>query len=252
MHPILIDLGPLSIYSFGFFIVASFLLGMGWTMREARLKGLDSSLVLDMGFYVLLGGLLGARLSYATLNPGPFLHDPLAIFKLWQGGMVFMGGVLVAAAFTIIYLKIQNQKILPWLDAAAPGLCLGLAAGWLGCLAAGCGYGRPADLAWAVTYTHPEAIGPLFTALHPTQAYHALAALTCFLVIMLVKKNLRSPGRLAGLFLIMYSLLRTLIDFYRDDLSPDLVFLSLNQALGLAMVAVGLVLFYLPGKHVKK
>ena len=252
MHPILIDLGPLSIYSFGFFIVASFLLGMGWTMREARLKGLDSRLVLDIGFYVLLGGLLGARLSYATLNPEPFLADPLAIFKLWQGGMIFMGGVLVAGAFMLIYLKIQSQKILPWLDAAAPGTALGLATGWLGCLAAGCGYGRPSGLPWAVTYTHPEAMGPLFTALHPTQVYHALAALTCFLVIILVKERLRSPGRLAGLFLIMYSLSRTLIDFYREDLNADLVFLSLNQALGLAMVAVGLVLFYLPGKYLKK
>ncbi len=252
MHPILIEIGPITLYSYGFFIAAAFLLGMAWTMREARLQGLDSRLVLDIGFYVLLGGFLGARLSFVTLNPDLFLSDPLAVFKLWQGGMIFMGGAILAAVFMMIYLTLQNQKILPWLDAAAPGVALGLFVGWLGCLAAGCGYGKPADLWWAVTYTHPDTIGPLFAPLHPTQAYHALAALACFIVILLIKNNLRVPGRLAGVFLIMYSLLRILVDFFRDDLTADLVFLSVNQALGLAMVVVGLILFYLPQGHRKK
>lgn len=246
MHPVLIETGPITLYSYGFFMAAAFLLGMAWTMREAGLRGLDRRFVLDIGFYVLLGGLLGARLSFAALNPDLFLDDPLGIIKLWNGGLFFWGGAFVAALFMIIFLRAKNQRILPWLDAAAPGVALGLLVGWLGCLAAGCGYGKPADLPWSITYTHPEAIAPLFLALHPTQAYHALAALACFTVMMLIRDSFIVSGRLAGFFLIMYGLIRNLIDFLRGDVPGDFFFLGVNHGLGLAVVAVGLILYYFP------
>ena len=252
MHPVLIETGFITLYSYGFFMTAAFLLGMAWTMREAGLRGLDRRYVLDIGFYVLLGGLLGSRLLFAAFNPDLFLNDPLGIFKLWQGGLIFMGGAIVAALFMIIFLRMKKQKILPWLDAAAPGVALGLVAGWLGCLAAGCGYGRAADLPWSITFTHPGSIAPLFMTLHPSQIYHILAALVCFVVLLQLKNKLTAGGQLAGVFLIMYSLLRMLADLFRGDVQPELVFMGINQALGLALVAVGLILFHMPFGHEKK
>ncbi len=246
MHPVLIELGPITLYSYGFFMAAAFLLGMTWTMREAGLKGLDDRYVLDIGFYILLGGILGGRLLFAAINPDLFRDDLLGLFKLWKGGLIFMGGAIVASLFMVIYLRVKNQKILPWLDATVPGFALGLCVGWLGCLAAGCGYGKPADLLWSVTYSHPDTIGPLFTPLHPVQAYQALAAFACFVLVLSIKNRFIANGRLAGFFLIMYSLLRMLIDSFRGDIQADIAFLNMNHVLGLAVVAAGLALFFLP------
>ena len=248
MHPVLIEIGPFTIYSFGFFLASAFLLGIAWTMREARLRNLDERLALDIGFYVLVGGLLGARISFAVFNPHLFFSDPWSLFKLWTGGLIFMGGAFTAAMFMVFFLRLKKQPILAWLDAAAPGAALGLFLGWLGCLASGCGYGMPAELLWSITFTHPHAAGPLFTPLHPTQAYHALAALACFVFILSIKGNFHVQGRLAGAFLIMYSLLGMLIDHLRADIQAELYFLSLNQAGGVAGVVAGLVLFYVPAK----
>ena len=244
MHPVLIELGPFKLYSFGVFIAAAFLAGMAWTMREARLRGLDSGIVPGIGFHVLVGGLLGSRVLYVVLNPDFMTQDYLALVKVWKGGFVFLGGALAAALFMIINLYLKKQKVLPWLDSAAPGIALGVFLGWLGCLAAGCGYGRPSDLAWSIMLTHPDAMGPLFSRLHPAQAYHALAGLACFIVLVLIKNYFRAAGKLAGVFIVMYSLLRMLADMWRGDIDP--AFMNVNQALGLAVAAAGLLLLYQP------
>ncbi|WP_028575641.1 prolipoprotein diacylglyceryl transferase [Desulfonatronovibrio hydrogenovorans] len=251
MHPVLIEAGLFKLYSFGFFIAAAFLLGMAWTMREAVQKGLDQRLVLDIGFYVLLGGLAGARLLYVAFNPGVFTDDPLGIFKFWKGGLIFMGGAVSAGLLMIIFLARRKQPILPWLDAAAPGIALGLFVGWLGCFAAGCGYGKPCDLPWCAVFTHPDSLGPLFKALHPTQIYHALVALVCFILLLGVKARTRDQGRIAGLFLVLYPLAGMTVDLLRNDLSRELGIVSVNQVLALGVLVAGLILVYRKTGHYK-
>lgn len=246
MHPVLIEFGHNALYSYGFFISAAFILGMAWTMHEAALKGLDNRLVLGLGFYVLLGGMLGVRLTYVAINSHAFVDNPLDVITLWNGGMVFMGGALVAALFMFLFLLTKKQNILQWFDAAAPGVALGIFLGWLGCLAAGCGYGKPSDLPWSITFTHPHAIGPLFVSMHPTQVYQALAALVSFIILVLLRDRFSKHGQLAGLFIIIYSPARVMIDFFRGDIEAALFFLSVNQALGLAVAAAGLFLFIQP------
>ncbi|MFP4108819.1 MAG: prolipoprotein diacylglyceryl transferase [Desulfonatronovibrio sp.] len=249
MHPVLIEFGPITLYSYGFFVAAAFLLGMAWTMREAEISGLDSRIVLSIGFYVLAGGLAGSRLLYVLVNPDLFQGDPLGIFKFWKGGLAFMGGAAAAGFCMIVVLYRRKEKILPWLDACAPGVALGLFTGWLGCLAAGCGYGKPADLPWSIILTHPDAAGPLFVPMHPVQAYQALAALACFIILLLIRGNFKASGQRAGFFLVVYVLLRMLIDFFRADIQVNSLFMSVNQTISLAVVLVGLLLFYLPSRY---
>ncbi|MFN2268090.1 MAG: prolipoprotein diacylglyceryl transferase, partial [Desulfonatronovibrio sp.] len=153
MHPVLIEIGPISLYSYGFFMAAAFLLGMAWTMREAGIKGLDRRYVQDIGFYVILGGLIGARLSYVAAYQDIFSGDPLGVLKFWKGGFLFWGGAVLAALLMILYLYRKSQSILSWLDAAAPGTALGLSVGWMGCLASGCAYGKVSDLPWSIMPT---------------------------------------------------------------------------------------------------
>jgi phosphatidylglycerol:prolipoprotein diacylglycerol transferase len=239
MHPKLITIGPFTIYTYGFFIAAAFLLGMTWTMREARTRGLDPKLVSDLGFYLILGGILGARLLYVLICPGYFLKHPLEIFMFWKGGLVFLGGAIVGAICGFVFLRKKKQPIWPWLDAIAPGLALGQAVGRLGCFSAGCCYGKKCSLPWAVTFTNPDSLAPLYVPLHPTQIYHSLAGLLTFILLLSFKKRLKGPGQLMGMFLILYSVLRFSIEFFRGDYRGTIGFLSVTQVLALGLFALG-------------
>ncbi|WP_045210650.1 prolipoprotein diacylglyceryl transferase [Desulfonatronovibrio magnus] len=242
MHPVLIEFGHFAFYSYGFFVSAAFLLGMAWTMREAEIRGLDHRLVLDAGFYVILGGILCSRLVFVAANFEMYSDDLLDILRLWKGGVVFMGGAVSSALMLIVFLHYKKQPVAKWLDAAAPGAALGIGVGWLGCLASGCAYGKPTDLFWSITYTHPDAVGPLFVAMHPVQAYQALAAFLCFIFLVLVRNKIAEPGRFAGLFLTIYVPLRMAMDLFRGDLQPELGIISINQVLGIAVFVTGVVL----------
>ncbi len=239
MHPILLELGPITIHSYGFFIALAFLGGMFWTMHEARLKGLYSQYVPDLLFYLILGSIIGSRILYVLINPSYFLKNPLEILMFWKGGLVFLGGAIIAAILGYIFLKRRQQPIWPWLDALAPGLALGQAIGRLGCLSAGCCYGKSCDLPWALTFTSPNSLAPLHTPLHPTQVYHSLAGLVTFIVLLFLKKYLTGSGRLMGALLILYAIFRFGIEFFRGDYRGDLGLLSITQLLAIGMMLLG-------------
>ncbi len=244
MQPILTEIGGVSIYAFGFFMAASYLLGMAWTIREAGQRGLNSSLVLEFGFYVLLGGLIGARLFYFLLHPQNIPGDLQGLIRFWDGGLVFLGGALAGVFILVFYLKIKRQDILAWLDSAAPGVALGLVLGWAGCFVAGCAFGSPTNVPWGVTFTHPDSMASLYVQVHPTQIYYSLAALTVFILLMAYKNMLTAKGSLAGLFIILYAFFNFGIDYFRDDHQALLGFLGFTQLVSLTLALVGLALMF--------
>lgn len=247
MHPVLIKLGNFTVYSYGFFIAAAFLLGMAWTMREAEKKGLKSVLVLDTGFYFLLGALAGALLISMVQEPDVLARGPAGLFRLWQAGLNFAGGAMGALICMVLYLRRKGENIRDWLDALVPGACLGLCVGWLGCLASGSAYGKQAELAWSIMFTHPQSAAPLFESLHPVQVYHAAAALMVFAVVLAVRNRISRSGGLAGFFMISYTLLKLGIDKWRADLTPELSTLGVNYTLAAIFVGWGLYLFFASG-----
>lgn len=242
MHPILIEIGPLTIYSYGFFIAAAILLGMGLTMHEARHKHLNPRIVSDLGFYLILGALIGSRLLYVFLNPVYFFSHPLEIIKFWKGGLIFVGGAIAAGLIAWIYLKQREGPFRDWLDAFAPGIAAGQAVGRIGCLMAGCCYGKQCSLPFAITFKLPNSLAPLHLPLHPTQIYHSLAGLCTFIILVLAKRKQLQPGQLFALFLMLYSLFRFGIEFYRGDFRGDLGVLSVTQWITTFVLLLGLTL----------
>lgn len=244
MHPILIELGPLTIHTYGVFIAAAFLAAMAWTAREARQRGLAVELVQDLGFWCLIGAILGSRLLYVLLNLDYFLEHPLETVMFWKGGLVFLGGGVLAALLAVRMLKKHGQPLLPWADCVAPALALGQAVGRFGCLAAGCCYGAKCDLPWAITFTDPDSLAPLLTPLHPTQIYEILAGATNFVILLVAKRWVREPGRIMGLFLMVYAVFRITIEFFRDDYRGDIAgVVSVTQVLAAAAFCLGAWLF---------
>lgn len=246
-----VQLGPFALHTYGLFVAAGFLLGIGWSMGEARRRGLNPDLLSDLGFYIILGAILGARLLYVLINPSYFWHNPQEIFMFWKGGLVFSGGAIVATVFALVFLKLKKQDPWKWMDTLAPGIGLGEAIGRIGCLAAGCCYGATCDLPWAITFSHPNSLAPLFQPLHPTQLYHSLAGLACFAVTVAVKPLIRGEGQLMGIFLALFGSFRFVIELFRSDYRGDLGPISVTQLIALAAVGLGVFLIVHRRRHVR-
>ncbi len=244
MHPILIDIGPVTLYSYGFFIAAAILLGLGLSMKEARRKNLNHKLIPDLGFYLILGALAGSRLLYVLLNPLYFLENPLQIIQFWKGGLVFVGGAIAAGLIAWLYLNKKKEPFRKWLDAFAPGIAAGQALGRIGCIMAGCCYGKQCSLPWSVTFKNPNSLAPLNSPLHPTQLYHSLSGLIIFILLIAAKKKVRQPGQLFALFLMLYALFRFVVEFFRGDFRGHLGFLSVTQWIVCLVFVLGVSLFY--------
>lgn len=243
MSPILFEIGPISIHAYGVFITAAFLAGMGWTAREARSRELAHESVPGIAFPVLLGSMVGARLLYVIIEPHQFIDNPLEIFAIWNGGLVFSGGFLLGALSGYWKLRTEDRR-LSWLDSFAPGVALGQTIGRLGCFMAGCCYGSKTFLPWAVTFTDPNSLAPLFRHLHPTQLYHSLAGLLTFGILLVAKRKLATPGRVSGLFLILFATFRILIEFFRADHRGDLGIMSVTQFIALLLILPGFFLLF--------
>ena len=138
MHPILFKLGPITIYTYGLFIALAFLASIYLAARSAKREGIDSQKIIDLSFYLMLAAIIGSRLLYVLLNFKYYLSAPGAIWQIWEGGLVFYGGLIAAAAVSFIYIRKKGLNLWQITDIFAPSLALGQAIGRWGCFFAGC------------------------------------------------------------------------------------------------------------------
>ena len=217
MFPILFHIGGFTVHSYGLFIAAGFLLGIGLAVKEARRKGIPAEKILDLSFYIILSAILGSRLLFVLINYPHYLEHPLDFFKVWEGGLVFYGG-LILSFLTGLWI-IRKQKLPFWetADLMAPSIAIGQVFGRLGCFAAGCCFGQPTNRFWGVTFSHPDSLAPTGIALHPTQLYESLTALIIFFILWFLKDRQKVPGRLFLYYLFLYGLGRWILEFFRGD-----------------------------------
>ena len=217
MWPTLFRWGGFSLQAYGLFVATGFLLGLGLALQEARRKGVPGERVLDLSLVVIGSALIGSRLLYAVLHYRTYWPNPWAFFKIWEGGLVFYGGLIPALVFGAWYIRKEGLPLGETADVLAPSVAAGQVCGRLGCLAAGCCFGRPAAVPWAITFTNPEALAPLGVPLHPTQAYEALAALIIFGLLLFQRRNPLFPGQIMVGYLLLSGSARFLIEPFRGD-----------------------------------
>lgn len=254
MHPVLLKLGPFSIYTYGFFIAMGFIAGILLAKREAVRLGEDPERIMDLSFYVLIAAIVGSRLFYIFINSEIFLSDILEIFRIWNGGLVFYGGFIAALIVGLIYLKIKKMPLWRTTDIAAPCIALGQFFGRLGCFSAGCCYGEACNLPWAVTFTNPDTLAPVGIPLHPTQLYHAAGNLIIFFILWFFRKRKKFDGQLFWLYVILYVITRSFIEIFRGDFRGEPVFgvLSVAQAIGIIMALVAIIMMIILRKRAGK
>src|SRR5262245_58601038 len=217
--------------------------------RRARLAGLDANKVLDLGIWVIIAALVGAKALLFIVDFNQFTSSWQEFTTLLRSGGVFYGG-LIAAVVVCIY-QLRKHKLPLWTsgDLFAPGIALGYMVGRLGCLMAGCCYGRPTDVSWAITFTDPAAnlnVGtPLNVPLHPTQIYESAAGLAIFLILMALERRGRQfSGRTFWAFVLLYSISRFFIEFYRGD-ERGFMFNAVSTSQAISIILAPLALFML-------
>lgn len=244
MYPVLIQFGKISLYTYGFFVAMGFFAGMAVAQKEARRLGRDPNQIVDIGFFLLIAALVGARLFYVLVNARIFLEDPMEVFRVWNGGLVFYGGFIGALATAIIFIKKKQLSLWQTADIFAPALAMGHVFGRIGCFFAGCCYGKACDLPWAITFKNPNSLAPIGVSLHPTQLYSAVANLFIFLVIWTFRGKKSYNGQLFWLYVFLYGMIRSAIECFRGD--PRGYFflesLSVSQFIGLGFALVSLVM----------
>src|SRR6266850_3907450 len=208
MYPRLLELGPITVYTYGVFLAAAYLLGLKLAMVRAERRGLDSARVLDLGIYIIIAALIGAKLLLLVTDFNSFRNDPRELLTLARSGGVFYGGLILAVAVALWYIRRAGLPLWTTCDVFAPGIALGHVVGRFGCLFAGCCYGKPTNVPWAITFTNPFAASnvgtPLNVPLHPTQLYEAGAE---FLILMVLLGTERKGRPFAGRTFWMYMLL---------------------------------------------
>jgi len=245
--PIAIRLGPIKIYWYGLMYVLGFLLA--WLLGVLRANkpnsGWDKEQVSDVIFFAALGVIIGGRLGYVIFyGMEQFLREPLYVFKIWQGGMAFHGGLIGVMLALWLYGRHIGKSFLQISDFVVPLAPLGLAAGRMGNFINGEIWGRVSNVPWAMVFPNAGDMPR-----HPSQLYEFFfEGILLFTIIWLYSAKPRATGRVSAMFLLCYGCFRFILEFYRQpDWEMGIIafnWMTMGHLLSVPMIVLGLFLFW--------
>jgi phosphatidylglycerol:prolipoprotein diacylglycerol transferase len=254
MHPRLLELpwtiphfGTVTVYTYGVLLAAAYLLGLQLALKRARARQLDSTRVMDLGIYIIISALVGAKLLLLVTDYQTFSRDPRELLTLARSGGVFYGGLILAVGVALWYIRRIGLPLWTTCDVFAPGIALGHVVGRFGCFFAGCCYGKPTKLPWGITFTDPFAAAnvgtPLGVPLHPTQLYEAGAELVILAVLLATERKGRPfAGRTFWLYMLLYAVSRFFIEFFRGDERGAVGVFSTSQFISVLLAPLAIVM----------
>ena len=234
INPELISIGPLSIRYYGIVYVIGFLITLFIFLKIAekkKIKNLSKDKAIDLILYMMLGGVIGARLFHVALFFKDYLSNPLDIFKFWQGGMAFIGGLAGGILVIIYYCKKHKINFYEVADIIVIPFALFLGFGRIANFINGEFIGKITDVPWCVQFKN------YLGCRHPSQIYEALKNFFIFGVLFFISKRKYKTGIIFWSFITLYGLLRFITNFWR--FGTRYFGLSLGQYLGLIMFILG-------------
>jgi len=251
IDPVLISIGPFQIRYYGLFWLMGFVMAYFLLIHLAKRKELSITKddIADLLLYIIIGTILGARVFYVFIYNLPFyLSNPFEMLAVWHGGLSFHGGLIGAAIAGFIYTKKKKISFYDIADIIVMPLALGLALGRIGNFINGELYGRITNVPWAVKFPDAEGFR------HPSQLYESIKNLIIFFALWVIKDKNLPKGFMFWLFVIMYSALRFMVEFFRhpdEQLGFIIGFLSMGQVLSIVMFVIGIFFFYKVSKKAK-
>lgn len=235
MHPILFQIGPITIYSYGVLLAIAVVVCSLLLSLDAKRIGVSQDTVFDFMFWLVTGGIIGARIFYIMISWDFYSSNLSQIIMLNQGGLAWQGGFLGGVVAGIWFIRIKKLNLRQWMDLAAPYIALGQAIGRLGCFFNGCCYGKP----WAFGIYFPVHQAKLY----PTQLFEAGSLLLIFFLLRYYQKSSPRPGLVFVGYLWLAAIERFIVEFYRADQGTWVWGLSLFQYIAVAVFISGIIIF---------
>ncbi|MFH1508759.1 MAG: prolipoprotein diacylglyceryl transferase [bacterium] len=229
------ELGPFRVYTWGLMVGLGFLVGIITIVVLANKDKIDIDHVLNLAIYIFIGSFIGARLFYILLFTEEFSADWMEVFRIWNGGMVFYGGLIGALLASYIYIKVKKLKFWEMADVFTPGLAIGIAIGRLGCFFIHDHIGKETSMPWGLSYFED-------TVRHEPSMYGVLSALAMFVVFLIIRKKMKFHGQLFVIFTLWYSFARLIFDGFRStDLpfsDPRFIGLTISQHISIILIII--------------
>lgn len=249
MYPVLFTIplfGGVTIHTYGVMVALGFVVAIVWVAFESRRLGQDPARSMDLVFFIIVAAIVGSRLLHVAIaERDRFLANPLMIVRIWEGGLVFYGGLIASFIVGVWYVRRHRMPVLLSCDIIAPAIAIGHGVGRIGCLLAGCCYGRPVDHpAWyAITFPPiPKTFAPVGVALYPTQLMEVAGELIIFSVLFVLRRWKRFDGQIMATYLMLYAVLRAFNEYFRGDTERGFVigeWLSTSQFISVILFAAG-------------
>ena len=226
---------------------------LNWA-RLGRREGRDLAFCSDLLFWIMVSGIVGARVAYVISDWAHFRSHPLEIIRVDSGGLIFYGGFFGALLAVGLFARRHHIPARALIDFVATSVPLAHAFGRMGCFLNGCCHGLPTRLPWGITYpAHSlawtrqvaealiEPHAPRCLDVHPTQLYEALALVVLFAFLHWAYPRRRKDGAITGLYLLGYAVIRFLVEFLRGDERQQCLGVTVAQAISIAVFVSGLV-----------
>jgi phosphatidylglycerol---prolipoprotein diacylglyceryl transferase len=249
--PVMISLGPIHIYWYGFFIILGVIAGLTVCFELAKLYNLKKEIIIDLAFWLIIGGLIGARLYHVGLEFNYYLDNPLSILKIWQGGIAIHGAIIGGLIALWLYTKKYGHNFWQLTAMVVTALPLAQAIGRWGNYFNQELFGRPTDSPWGIPINELNRPWQYFdyNYFHPTFFYESLGNLIIFMIIVglhvysikRTKKQTPVYSLLVCLYFLLYSGLRFSLEFVRVDTTPDIFGWRFPQLISLFIIFLCLI-----------
>jgi phosphatidylglycerol:prolipoprotein diacylglycerol transferase len=251
MYPEIFHISFFHLHTYGVLVALAFLAGLWMASLLAKRAGLSVDAITNLGIYCALAAIVGAKVMMIIVDPR-YRENPADIFSMdtLEAGGVFYGGLLAALAVSWWYMRQSKLPLMRTADVFAPGIALGHGIGRLGCFSAGCCWGVECHLPWAVTFSsvaaHENVGVPLGQPLHPTQLYESFAEFIIFAILYRQVSKAHRPGAIIGLYLMLYSVARFTVEFFRYHEQGNLwgTPLDTSQWISLGLFLLGVWCFF--------
>lgn len=243
MFPELFKIGPITIYSYGVMMALGIILALLLALYRGKRRGFNLDVVTDISFYAIIGGVIGAKLLYFITEAQYIIKRPGSILDMLSGGFVVYGAILGGIAGAYIYCRVKKVNFLEHFDLLVPSLALAQGIGRIGCLLAGCCYGRETNNFTGIIFSH-SSYAPNGVRIYPTQIFSSLGDFLITFILLVFARSQRKNGQVAGLYMVLYSIGRFFIEFLRDDPRGRIGMLSTSQFICIFILIGGIIMLY--------
>lgn len=253
----IVHIGPIHIYSYGLMQFLAFAVAIFVGIKRGKKYNIDKNTIFDLAFWVLIGGITGARIWYVIEHFKDYQDNLISIFQIWNGGLVIYGGLIFGFIFALIFIKKNKLNFWEIADTVSPSIFLGLFIGRIGCFLNGCCYGMESDTLGIIFHDYsncqlyPDA--PIGIAVIPTQIYSSISALFFFVYLMLLSRRVIRTGEVFSWLLIFYGVHRFSVDFLRhyDGKALILKYLTLSQTMSVFLIITGIIILIFKNEYGK-